>query len=77
VQIERPLNQDDFAKLLQQTLGVKLAPTVLSIMFAVFGDSSGFLDGPAFVQIMKNRNKVPGYRVSRTHAWAAAAAVDA
>lgn len=66
LQIERPLAKDDFSKLLQKTLGVRLAPAVLDIVFAVFGDSEGLLDGPAFVQVMKSRNRVPGYRVRQS-----------
>ena len=68
VQIERPLNKADFSKLLGKTLGVQLAPAVLDTVFAVFGDAQGLLDGPAFVAIMKSRNRVPGYRV-RGGAW--------
>jgi hypothetical protein len=30
---------------------------------AVFGDEQGLLDGTEFVQVMKRRNKVPGYKV--------------
>lgn len=63
LQIQRPLAKADFAKLVQKTLGLKLAPAVQDIVFAVFGDSDGMLDGPAFVQVMKSRNRV-GYRVS-------------
>lgn len=63
-QIERPLNKDDFSKLLDKTLRVQLAPAVLDILFGVFGDSQGLLDGPTLVQVMKRRNRVPGYRVS-------------
>jgi hypothetical protein len=29
----------------------------------VFGDEQGRLDGTEFVQVMKRRNKVPGYKV--------------
>jgi hypothetical protein len=64
VQIERPLQKDDLAKLVFKTLGVQLAPAVVDILYAVFGDANGRLDGPAFVAIMKSRNRVPGYRVS-------------
>lgn len=69
LQIQRPLAKADFAKLVQKTLGLKLAPAVQDIVFAVFGDSDGMLDGPAFVQVMKSRNRV-GYRVS-TGCWLA------
>lgn len=54
----------DFSKLLQKSLGVVLSPVVLDILFSVFGDEFGQLDGAALVQVMKARNKVPGYRVS-------------
>jgi hypothetical protein len=64
MQIERPLQKEDFAKLVFKTLGVQLAPAVVDIVYAVFGDAQGRLDGPAFVAIMKSRNRVPGYRVS-------------
>jgi hypothetical protein len=63
LQIERPLSKDDFAELLNKTLKVKLAPAVLDILFVVFGDDQGLLDGPAFVSVMKSRNRVPGYKV--------------
>jgi hypothetical protein len=53
----------EFSKLLYKNLKVQLAPTVLDILFAVFGDDQGLLDGPAFVAVMKSRNRVPGYRV--------------
>lgn len=66
LQIERPLSKGDFAELLYKTLQVKLAPAVLDILFAVFGDDQGLLDGPAFVSVMKSRNRVPGYKV-RSH----------
>lgn len=64
VQIERPLQKDDFSKLVFKTLGVQLAPAVVDIVYAVFGDANGRLDGPTFAAIMKSRNRVPGYRVS-------------
>lgn len=63
-QIQRPLAKPDFQKLIQKSLGVTLAPAVLDILFWVFGDDAGLLDGPSFVAVMKSRNKVPGYRVS-------------
>lgn len=63
VQIERPLSKFEFSKLLYKNLKVQLAPSVLDILFAVFGDDQGLLDGPAFVAVMKSRNRVPGYRV--------------
>lgn len=63
VQIERPLNKDDFTKLVQKTLQIKLAPSVVDIIFAVFGNDQGLLDGPGFVAVMKSRNRVPGYKV--------------
>jgi hypothetical protein len=67
VQIERPLSKIEFSKLLYKNLKVQLAPSVLDILFAVFGDDQGLLDGPAFVAVMKSRNRVPGYRVCRGH----------
>jgi hypothetical protein len=62
VQIERPLSKPDFNKLLLKTLKVQLAPAVLDIIFAVFGNEQGLLDGPGFVSVMKARNRVPGYK---------------
>lgn len=74
-QIQRPLSKPDFAKLLQKSLGVSLSQPVLDIVFAVFGDASGLLDGAALVQVMKARNRVPGYRVRQSHTAAPAGGV--
>eukprot|EP00879_Flechtneria_rotunda_P026263 GHRR01027994.1.p1 GENE.GHRR01027994.1~~GHRR01027994.1.p1 ORF type:complete len:463 (+),score=161.35 GHRR01027994.1:639-2027(+) len=60
--VERPLPKQDFAKLLFKTMGAKLSPAVLDIVYYVFGDGDGMLDGPCFVDVMKRRNRVPGYR---------------
>lgn len=49
--------------MLQKTLNLRLSPAVLDIVFYMFGDSAGQLDGPAFVDVMKRRNRVPGYKV--------------
>jgi Ca2+-binding EF-hand superfamily protein len=64
LQIERPLSRQDFAKLIHKTLGLKLPTGVMDVLMAVFGDEQGCLDGSEFVQVMKRRNKVPGYKVS-------------
>ncbi|KAF6258901.1 hypothetical protein COO60DRAFT_1066567 [Scenedesmus sp. NREL 46B-D3] len=60
--IERPLSRQDFAKLIHKTLGLKLPATVMDVLMFVFGDEQGRLDGTEFVQVMKRRNKVPGYK---------------
>jgi Ca2+-binding EF-hand superfamily protein len=64
-QIERPLSRQDFAKLILKTLGLKLPAGVMDVLMVVFGDEQGRLDGTEFVQVMKRRNKVPGYKVRR------------
>lgn len=64
MQIQRPLSKPDFSKLLAKSTGVQLSQPVLDILFAVFGDAHGLLDGPTLVAVMKARNRVPGYRVS-------------
>ncbi|WIA10401.1 hypothetical protein OEZ85_010593 [Tetradesmus obliquus] len=61
-QIERPLSREDFAKLISKTLRLKLPATVMDVLMHVFGDEQGRLDGTEFVQVMKRRNKVPGYK---------------
>jgi hypothetical protein len=63
-QIERPLSRQDFSKLISKTLGLKLPSNVMDVLMCVFGDEQGRLDGTEFVQVMKRRNKVPGYKVS-------------
>ncbi|KAF8069396.1 hypothetical protein HT031_001511 [Scenedesmus sp. PABB004] len=62
-QIERPLPRAEFAKLLSKALGgLRLAPSVVEIIYALFGDEAGSLDGPALVSALKRRNYVPGYK---------------
>eukprot|EP00882_Tetradesmus_deserticola_P020479 GHRQ01022126.1.p1 GENE.GHRQ01022126.1~~GHRQ01022126.1.p1 ORF type:complete len:497 (+),score=187.27 GHRQ01022126.1:565-2055(+) len=61
-QIERPLSREDFAKLISKTLRLKLPSNVMDVLMFVFGDEQDRLDGTEFVQVMKRRNKVPGYK---------------
>lgn len=66
VQIQRPVPREEFVKWLKKTLNVKLSPAVLDVMFYMFADGDGCLDGPGFVDVMKRRNRVPGYKVRVT-----------
>eukprot|EP00775_Hariotina_reticulata_P011679 gene11679-11822_t len=61
-QVERPLTKLDFSKLILKTMGVKLSSTVLDIVFYMFNAPAETLDGPALVDTMKRRNRVPGYK---------------
>lgn len=66
-QINRPMSSADFSKLLSSTIGIKLSAPVLGVLFHVFGDKSGNLDGPGFVEVFKRRNRVPGYKARAWH----------
>lgn len=63
MQIQRPVPRTEFIKIVRKSLNMKISPTVLDIIFYVFADSEGNLDGPGFVNVMKRRNTVPGYKV--------------
>eukprot|EP00878_Enallax_costatus_P030405 GHUV01033099.1.p1 GENE.GHUV01033099.1~~GHUV01033099.1.p1 ORF type:complete len:126 (+),score=14.65 GHUV01033099.1:253-630(+) len=61
-QIQRPVPRMEFVKIVKKSLNMKISPTVLDIIYYCFGDDEGNLDGPAFVDVMKRRNRVPGYK---------------
>ncbi|KIY99536.1 hypothetical protein MNEG_8424 [Monoraphidium neglectum] len=62
--IGRPVERQDFAKLTQRLVGVKLTPNVVDILFAVCADGEGKLDGHAFVKLMRARERMPGRKAS-------------
>eukprot|EP00878_Enallax_costatus_P024166 GHUV01025765.1.p1 GENE.GHUV01025765.1~~GHUV01025765.1.p1 ORF type:complete len:470 (+),score=125.94 GHUV01025765.1:256-1665(+) len=64
-QIQRPVPRMEFVKIVKKSLNMKISPTVLDIIYYCFGDDEGNLDGPAFVDVMKRRNRVPGYKVTK------------
>jgi hypothetical protein len=68
--IGRPVERQDFAKLTQRLVGVKLTPNVVDILFAVCADGEGKLDGHAFVKLMRARERMPGRKV-RPGCWTA------
>lgn len=66
-QVERKLHKDDVDKLVRRIMGVRLAPHVLDVLFYLFSDEDGTFDGPAFTDVMKRRNRLPGHKVRCAH----------
>ncbi len=62
-EVGRPVTRQEFVRLLKKTIDVTLAPAVVDVIMHVFSDAHGNLDGLAFVDVMKRRQRMPGQRI--------------
>jgi len=61
--IGRPVERSDLVKLTQRLLGVKLAPNLVDVIYALCGDAEGRLDGAEMVKLLRHRERMPGRKV--------------
>jgi len=62
-QVGVSVKKSDFNKLLKKTLAFQLSPAVLDVIFYLFGNEEGHLNGEGLVDALSRRDRLPGKRL--------------